>query len=54
MRQRIAVSGFASGGLAVTDAIVHAGYDVLGADCAPRPRRVAVRSASMLWGALAR
>lgn len=51
MRQRIAVSGFASGGLAVTDAIVQAGYDVLGSACKPRARRVGLRSASMLWGA---
>jgi squalene synthase HpnC len=39
---RIAVCGFAAGGLAALDAIEGAGYEVLARRCRPRPRRVAL------------
>jgi squalene synthase HpnC len=39
---RIAVCGFAAGGLAALDAIEQAGYEVLDRRCRPRPLRVAL------------
>jgi squalene synthase HpnC len=39
---RIAVCGFAAGGLAALDAMEGAGYEVLARRCRPRPRRVAL------------
>jgi squalene synthase HpnC len=39
---RIAVCGFAAGGLAALDAIEEAGYEVLARQCRPRPLRVAL------------
>jgi squalene synthase HpnC len=39
---RIAVCGFAAGGLAALDAIEGAGYEVLARRCRPRPLRVAL------------
>jgi squalene synthase HpnC len=39
---RIAVCGFAAGGLAALDAIEGAGYEVLSRRCRPRPLRVAL------------
>lgn len=42
-RLRLAVGGFAAGGLAALDAIEAAGFDVLGAPTRPRPGRFVVR-----------
>jgi phytoene/squalene synthetase len=39
---RIAVCGFAAGGLAALDAIEGAGYEVVARRCRPRPLRVAL------------
>jgi squalene synthase HpnC len=50
-RPRVAVSGFAAGGHAALDAIVDAGYDVLGVHCRPRRRRLATRLLSSLVAA---
>jgi squalene synthase HpnC len=47
-RMRIAVAGFVAGGLAAVDAIDAVDGDVLGVQCSPRPRRVAVQLASVL------
>jgi squalene synthase HpnC len=47
-RPRVAVSGFAAGGHAALDAVVGAGYDVLGVRCRPRRRRLATRMLSGL------
>jgi squalene synthase HpnC len=40
LQPRVAVCGFAAGGLAALDAIDQAGYEVLGQRCRPRPARV--------------
>jgi squalene synthase HpnC len=42
LQARIAVCGFAAGGLAALDAIEGAGYEVLARRCRPRPLRVAL------------
>jgi squalene synthase HpnC len=42
LQPRVAVCGFAAGGLAALDAIEGAGYEVLARRCRPRPRRVAL------------
>ena len=42
LQPRIAVCGFAAGGLAALDAIEEAGFEVLARRCRPRPRRVAL------------
>jgi squalene synthase HpnC len=47
-RMRIAVAGYVAGGLAALDAIDAVDGDVLGVECSPRPRRVAVQLASVL------
>jgi squalene synthase HpnC len=47
-RMRIAVAGYVAGGLAAIDAIDAVDGDVLGVECSPRPRRVAVELASVL------
>jgi squalene synthase HpnC len=46
---RIAVAGFVGGGEAALDAIQHAGYDVLGTRCRPRPLGVGTRLAGTLF-----
>lgn len=47
---RLAIAGFVAGGDAALDAIRRAEFDVLGADCTPRPRRVARHAAGLLPG----
>ena len=47
-RMRIAVAGYVAGGLAALDAIDAVDGDVLGVECRPRPRRVAVQLVSVL------
>jgi squalene synthase HpnC len=47
-RARLAVAGFAAGGMAALDAIERAGYDVLANRCRPRPGRVAARLVLLL------
>ncbi len=47
-RMRIAVAGYVAGGLAALDAIDAVDGDVLGVECRPRPRRVAVQLAAVL------
>lgn len=42
LRPRMAVCGFAAGGLAALDAIERAGYEVLAQRCRPRPLRLAL------------
>jgi squalene synthase HpnC len=42
LQSRVAVCGFAAGGLAALDAIDGAGYEVLARRCRPRPQRVAL------------
>ena len=42
LQPRIAVCGFAAGGLAALDAIERAGYEVLAQRCRPRPLRLAL------------
>ena len=42
LQPRIAVCGFAAGGLAALDAIEWAGYEVLDRRCPPRPLRLAL------------
>jgi squalene synthase HpnC len=49
LQPRIAVCGFAAGGMAALDAIESAGYEVLAEKCRPRPWRFGIR----LVGALA-
>jgi squalene synthase HpnC len=49
LQPRIAVCGFAAGGMAALDAIESAGYEVLAQRCRPRPLRLGAR----LIGALA-
>jgi squalene synthase HpnC len=46
---RIAVAGFVGGGEAALDAIQHAGYDVLGTRCRPRPLGVGARLVGTLF-----
>lgn len=48
LRPRLAVAGFAAGGMAALDAVRTAGYDVLGRRCHPRPARFAARLAHVL------
>lgn len=43
LQPRLAVCGFAAGGLAALDAIERAGYEVLAQACRPQPRRLGVR-----------
>jgi squalene synthase HpnC len=56
LQPRMAVCGFAAGGLAALDAIEGAGYEVLAQRCRPRPLRLALHlgrvglAASMRWG----
>lgn len=42
-RPRVAVAGFAAGGMAALDDIERAGFDVLATECRPQPRRLAAR-----------
>ena len=48
LQPRVAVCGFAAGGLAALDAIDQAGYEVLGQRCRPRPARVGLHLARTL------
>jgi squalene synthase HpnC len=50
-RLRVAVAGFAAGGLAAADAIERADGDVLGVRCRPRKHRVVIQLTSVLWAA---
>jgi len=50
-RMRIAVAGYAAGGLAALDAIDAVDGDVLGVECRPRPHRVAAQLTSVLVAA---
>jgi squalene synthase HpnC len=43
VQPRIAVCGFAAGGMAAIDAIESAGYEVLGQKCRPHPLRLGLR-----------
>jgi phytoene/squalene synthetase len=43
LQPRIAVCGFAAGGMAALDAIERAGYEVLAEKCRPHPLRLGVR-----------
>ncbi|MCK4176607.1 squalene synthase HpnC [Aciditerrimonas ferrireducens] len=45
---KVAVAGFAAGGLAALEAIEAAGFDVLGVACRPRPQAVARQAARVL------
>ena len=49
-RPRIAIAGFAAGGLAALDAIDRANHDVLAVQCRPRPLRFGARLISTLAG----
>jgi squalene synthase HpnC len=51
LRPRVAVAGFAAGGMAAVDAITLADYDVLASRCRPRPARLAARMIGVLAGA---
>jgi squalene synthase HpnC len=51
LQPRLAVCGFAAGGMAALDAIEAANYEVLGQSCRPRPLRVGVRFAGALASA---
>ncbi len=51
LQPRLAVCGFAAGGMAALDAIESANYEVLGRSCRPRPLRLGVRFASALASA---
>lgn len=51
LRPRLAVAGFAAGGLAACDAIEAAGYDVLAHRCRPSRARVARLAVTILWSA---
>jgi squalene synthase HpnC len=53
-RPRVAVAGFAAGGMAALDAIERADHDVLARRCRPRPARLMVRLAQMLASPAAR
>jgi squalene synthase HpnC len=48
LQPRIAICGFAAGGMAALDAIESAGYEVLAQRCRPRPLRLGVRLAGAL------
>jgi squalene synthase HpnC len=48
LQPRIAICGFAAGGLAALDSVERAGYDVLGQACRPRPLRLAARLGGVL------
>ncbi len=50
LRPRLAIAGFAAGGLAALDAIEVAGHDVLGVACRPTARRVAVHAVRIAVG----
>jgi squalene synthase HpnC len=54
LQPRIAVSGFAAGGLAALDGLERAGYDVLGQRCRPRPLRLGVHFAGAVLAASTR
>ncbi|MCU1502518.1 MAG: hpnC [Ilumatobacteraceae bacterium] len=47
-RARVAVAGFAAGGLAALDAIESCGFDTLGHHCRPTPRRLVVHMTALL------
>jgi squalene synthase HpnC len=49
LQSRIAVCGFAAGGLAALDAIEQADFEVLGHQCRPRPHRLGAHLARGLW-----
>jgi squalene synthase HpnC len=49
-RSRVAVAGFAAGGQAALDAVVGAGYDVLGTECRPSRLRLGTRLLGNLVG----
>jgi squalene synthase HpnC len=51
LQSRIAVCGFAAGGLAALDAIDRAGYEVLDRPCRPRPLRLAAHLAGSVLAA---
>lgn len=50
-RPRVAVCGFAAGGLAAIDSIRQARFDVLATACRPRPTRLAARALRLLAAA---
>lgn len=49
-RHRLALAGFAAGGLAALDAVEAADYDVLGVACRPLARRVVAHAAALAAG----
>lgn len=49
-RHRLALAGFAAGGLAALDSIEAAGYDVLGTPCRPARRVLALRAMAVASG----
>jgi squalene synthase HpnC len=51
---RLAIAGFVAGGQAALDAIQAAEFDVLGAECTPRPRRVLRHATALVAGRAAR
>jgi squalene synthase HpnC len=51
LQPRLAVCGFAAGGLAALDAIERAGYEVLAEQCRPRPARLGARFVGTLLAA---
>jgi squalene synthase HpnC len=51
LQPRLAVCGFAAGGLAALDAIESAGYEVLTQKCRPRPVRLGTHLLGGLWQA---
>jgi len=50
LRARLAVAGFAAGGMAALDAVERAHHDVLGVSCRPRPTRFTVQLLRLLGG----
>jgi squalene synthase HpnC len=54
LQPRIAVCGFAAGGMAALDAIESAGYEVLAEKCRPRPLRLGARLVGALLTASTR
>jgi len=51
LQARIAVAGYAAGGMAALDAIEEADFDVLGHQCRPKPTAVVARAALVLLAA---
>lgn len=50
-RERLALAGFVGGGMAALDAVVRAGFDVLGRSCRPSPSGVVRRAVGVLSAA---